>query len=635
MGALVKVFVCGLIFISLSFCNSRATTQELLAANFIANGQAAIDLLSPSEGQQVATAKPKFSWSSRGVSLYILDLATDSAFSKIVLTKEVSGTSYAVQNSDLSGLTSLTTSTYYWRVKVAKVTQNLQSATGSFFLFAIPASGAGYAGAIYVNKGSPASVTPTGGQTAPYRSIQGGIEAADALRGGNADIAVDVYVSKHTSAYVEQVSLKPGISVYGGYDATSNWQRDINTNVTTIQAPESIAVFAGSSITNAYTTTTVIEGFTITAAASGFSLYGVQIFTGSPSIQKNIINISNNSGANYGVYVSNSLGSKVSGNSFTITHTGTFQAYGIFASASTLTATGNTINVTVTNSSAIPYGFYSPGSSILTLSNNTIATNGPPPGGQPNYGILIASSNSVSVLNNKITVSGGTGTSYGFYANGNFQIANNLISVTGGANVSGVSFVSNCISFANNIVSVSTTGAASTAYAFDSNSAGFNCTISNSILSAGSSASSGVNAAVNLQGSNQTVTNSILSTTGGGTSRYPIYETAAASKDPTTFTNNLLFDGTALYFDEGTTPLSTIGTMCATLLGNGTTTCSGLVTSSASTANVFVTTPTPGTASSYAIKGYVAAGNGEADKDSSGGWSTGDIGPDVTKVGPQ
>ena len=78
----------GLCFAIITGC-SRTASTELLDANFIGKGQTAVDLISPTQNQQVASSTPSFSWSARGAGLYTLELATDSEFTNKVLEKEV------------------------------------------------------------------------------------------------------------------------------------------------------------------------------------------------------------------------------------------------------------------------------------------------------------------------------------------------------------------------------------------------------------------------------------------------------------------------------------------------------------------------------------------------------------------
>ena len=171
----------GISFCTLTGCQNRANTAELLEANFVASGKTAIDLLSPTQDQQVASAHPTFSWGDRGAGLYTLEIASDANFQNMVLKKSVKDTQYTLANADLSGVSALTTNSYHWRVKIANVSNNLQSKTGTFFLVAMPSGGSGSAGVLYVNTASSSSVE-IGSKEKPYKRIQAAIANADALR---------------------------------------------------------------------------------------------------------------------------------------------------------------------------------------------------------------------------------------------------------------------------------------------------------------------------------------------------------------------------------------------------------------------------------------------------------------------
>lgn len=312
---------------------SRTASAELLDANFIANGQTAIDLIAPTQNQQVATSTLSFNWGARGAGLYTLELATDSNFTNKILEKEVSATTYTVANNDLTAGSALTTSTYYWRVKIAKIRDNLQSKTQSFLLMVLPSGGSGAAGALYVDKNSTAS-TQIGSKEAPYKTISGAIAAADALRNNNQSVTLDVRVAK--GDYGEEVNLIQGISLRGGYDA-SDWSRNISTNVTRILGPTDAAVRSGSGVTNI----TVVEGFTLVGATiSGTSSYGVYNNASSPTITNNYIDCGNGA-----------------------------QCYGIQNTSSSPVISGNTIWA---NNQTGNFGIYNQLSSSATIVNNLI-----------------------------------------------------------------------------------------------------------------------------------------------------------------------------------------------------------------------------------------------------------------------
>lgn len=73
---------------------------------------------------------------------------------------------------------------------------------------------------------------------------------------------MEIHVAAAASPYAEEISLRPGISIRGGYLA-ADWSRNIAVNVTTIQAPIDMAIKGGPTVTGAYTSTTWVEGFTV------------------------------------------------------------------------------------------------------------------------------------------------------------------------------------------------------------------------------------------------------------------------------------------------------------------------------------------------------------------------------------
>ena len=92
-----------------------------------------------------------------------------------------------------------------------------------------------------------------GTRSLPLQTIQEGINTAQ-LAGNFADL----YVAQGT--YTEAtITLVDGISLYGGYDPTPDWDRQVGVFTTTIQGQET--AISGSSVSNL-----TIDGFTITSA---------------------------------------------------------------------------------------------------------------------------------------------------------------------------------------------------------------------------------------------------------------------------------------------------------------------------------------------------------------------------------
>ena len=281
-------------------CANKYSTQEYLNANFLTENLSPIDLSSPTDNQQVTTANPTLTWSSRGLPQYTVQISADSAFSSLIVDKTVSATTYTIQDSDLKGISSLSTDTYYWRVKVAQIQNNLQSKTQSFFVVAIPTTNSGYAGVLYVNASSTATVQ-NGSKIAPYKKIQAAISAADSLRGGYSSVSFDIFVAK--GSYSEELNLSAGISIRGGYEAEA-WTRNIGSNTTTLTAETDTAIRSGAGVTSSLTSTTIVEGFSITSTGATTG-YGIYCNKSSPTISNNFIQGGDGSFA-YGIFNNNS-----------------------------------------------------------------------------------------------------------------------------------------------------------------------------------------------------------------------------------------------------------------------------------------------------------------------------------------
>lgn len=403
-------------------CKSNLSTQQLLDGNFITQGQASIDLLSPTQDQQLITVNPTFSWSPRGVNLYSLQISSDPGFGTLLLDKEVQGSNYTVQASDLIGVSSLSTNTYYWRVRAAKIAENLQSKNGSFFIAAIPSGGAGYAGILYVD-GSSSKTVQTGGKAAPYKKIQSAITNADLLRSGNSAVNFDVYVAAGT--YNESITLAAGISIFGGYKS-ADWTRSISSNVTTINASADFAVAGKNDITAAYSATTIVDGFTITGGslAGGVTNYGISLAISNPTITNNIVN--GGSGVDSrGIFLVSS--SPVIKNNAINGGSAGSTSIGIFCSGTS--APLIQLNTIVGGTANPSYGINCNGSAVIT--NNVVS------GGAVNssYAALVGGAGTI-LANNVINgVGTGAGTTYALYINGTGvgSVTNNVIFTQGGA----------------------------------------------------------------------------------------------------------------------------------------------------------------------------------------------------------
>lgn len=100
--------------------STQTTTVDLN----LFDAAATVSLVAPADGAIDQPLSPSFSWTGTGTS-YTIDIATDMAFTNIVETATVMGTSY--MSGGLAGNT-----TYYWRVSADNVCGSAVSSTWSF-----------------------------------------------------------------------------------------------------------------------------------------------------------------------------------------------------------------------------------------------------------------------------------------------------------------------------------------------------------------------------------------------------------------------------------------------------------------------------------------------------------------------
>lgn len=362
-------------------------SYDYLDGKFITKDLTQIDLLAPSD-KSTSSKSPKFVWAKRsGASKYLLELSTSASYATIVLSRTTTDATYTLVDGDLSGITTLDAFSYYWRVTAIYPDQ--QVASGSFVFHVLADA------IVYVN-GSSTATEQVGNKSFPLKTIQSGIENAHARRNGVLATTFDVYVA--AGNYSEEVTLRPRISIRGGYES-SGWVRNVNNNVASISAPSDVAVRGNASITAADTDTTAVDGFTINGLGSSLvSASGISLVNASPLIMNNVIN----GGA-----------------------------------AGTTTTTGILLV----------------GGSAPRILNNLIS------GGSGGSSYGVDTQNSSPIITNN-TISGGTASSsfrFGIrIGNGSVTITNNIIySGTGGSNKWGVyenNGTSNPLSFENNLI---------------------------------------------------------------------------------------------------------------------------------------------------------------------------------------
>lgn len=322
-------------------CGSRADTASWLAAEFLTAGKSNIRLLVPANNASLNTTDGLvFVWEEKaGVGKYTFELSDSQSFGNLLINKTISGNNYEYSASDLKAGSSLESATYYWRVRVPFVTNNLQSTAQpvSFIL-----------GNTYYVDNTFTGTTSSGTRTNPYKTIQPAIEAAYASRAGVASTIAEVRVSKGT--YAETVTMRPNVTVRGGYDSTNGWARNPQANSTIIARTDAIAV-QGSSDLVSTATGTILEGFTIQTNHTTNTTWAINLTSvGAIIFRNNAITQSSTAFINRAIYVQDSPGFTFDSNTIEVTIGST--------------AGGNTKTFQIINSSG-------------TLRNNIIAMRGP------------------------------------------------------------------------------------------------------------------------------------------------------------------------------------------------------------------------------------------------------------------
>ena len=536
----------------INFACDNTSRNDLLNGNFGAIDTTPVNLLAPTD-QSVVSKTPTFSFSKRaGAVEYTLTLAITSDFAAPILSKTLkyNEETYALTNSDLIDITALDDLTYYWKI-IAHYANGSEVASSTSIFHILGDN------IVYVNVNSEAT-QQIGNKSSPFKSIQGGIENANVRRDEDTDTAMEVYVSKGT--YNEEISLRPGISIRGGYASTTSttgidWNRDISTNTTTISTPSDKAVKGSSTITSSYTTTTVVEGFTIVGSnIAGIINYAVYL-SGSPTIKQNTISVGDGTESR-GIFISNGSSPLIDSNVIS-SGSSTLYTYTIYNENSSATISNNTLNNGYGAQNT--YAIYNKSSLAPTISNNTI-DGGSAGTGFASYGIYSASSSTAIITKNVIgggtgekfayaiynnssspeitnnNLSGGTGItgSYGaFLSSSNSKISGNTFYGGYGASSFGIVCSGGSPEIANNII----VGGSGTTFTWGiSSSSSSTATILNNTIDGGvGSTSYGI-----LLSSAITIKNNIIFNTGTG-SRTSVRE-SVASADPTSFANNNLFD---------------------------------------------------------------------------------------------
>ncbi|MDH7482541.1 MAG: right-handed parallel beta-helix repeat-containing protein, partial [Armatimonadota bacterium] len=305
------------------------------------------------------------------------------------------------------------------------------------------------------------------------RSVQSAIDAVYAAGGG------EVWVAAGT--YVERITLRSFVHVYGGFAGTETLreQRNWVANATILDGNQGGSVVT---VSNIGANTARIDGFTIRNgnAANGGGIY---CSSASPIISNNMITANSASTYGGGIYCNHSS-PIISSNTITANSTGRYGG-GIYCFYSSPVISNNTIttnsapggdgggilcsyssptisnNTIVGNSASNGSGIYCSGSSAIVL-NNTIAENTASTAGG---GIFCISSPSPIIANNVIAANTACGSSSsgggGIYCYSSSIISNNtIIGNSASPNGGGIYCTgsSSTPAISNNIIAFNTSG---------------------------------------------------------------------------------------------------------------------------------------------------------------------------------
>jgi hypothetical protein len=407
----MKVFFIIIIF--LAGCGGMST-GDLLEGGFIHASNEAVRLIYPLN-YSVSSSADYFKWEEKtGVHSYIVTFSRYSGMEPVEYEAEVTTPEivFTESNSFEKGRT------YYWRVKT--VYTGMKSYTSSTYVFDILNEDG-----IYVDADSSAD-HESGNKSAPYRTIQSGIDAAV------------YYGLSHVYAaggsYQETIVKGEGISLHGGRSSeTFIFSKDINTVLST---DSDFIIKCLDDAPPEFTDDSVIEGFIFehrNKTGLNACLYNAGA---SPVIRNNIFRIGpegsmsgiiNNSSSaviinniievdvlNTSVIVAvrNEGGSPEIRNNFISVKSSSpynISMATISSSYSSPLITNNIINMELTGNTLRTYAVIQNNSSGI-ISCNTIRMNS----GGDKYGLYLYDSSSPDITDN-ILFSGGGGVSHGIY----------------------------------------------------------------------------------------------------------------------------------------------------------------------------------------------------------------------------
>lgn len=330
-------------------------------------------------------------------------------------------------------------------------------------VLAFAAVGSASAATIYVNKDAINPYPDGTSWTSAFTTVQAGLNATAA--------GDEVWVAKGT--YVENITLKTGAALYGGFVAleTELNQRDFKTNETILDGNQS-----GSVVTSPVgaTQSTRIDGFTIrngsgtaVAVLFGYGYYGGGLYCNksSPTITNNVIkentNFTSAGAAGCGIYL-NESSATVTYNAITRNNLSSFSRTGpgIYSGG-----WGNSPNIShniISNNGPAGNGggiCISHCGAGTVISYNTISGNGPTSYDNGGGGIYLGWFCEATVSNNLITGNSsdvyGGGVTYanaGLMGSGRGVFRNNIVSGNSAKLAAGMYLMGSSTVITNNII---------------------------------------------------------------------------------------------------------------------------------------------------------------------------------------
>jgi parallel beta-helix repeat protein len=256
------------------------------------------------------------------------------------------------------------------------------------------------AAVVYVNQNAPGPAHNGGSWAEAFLTVQEGVDHA-----ASDD---DVWVAAGT--YVQCITMKEGVALYGGFVGTeiSRDQRDFVTNETILDGGLAGTVV---SFPSAITNKTRVDGFTIRNGNADIG-GGISCDHASPVIANNVIRANQGADEGGGIWCDSS-NAVITGNQITGNSGSTFGG-GIYSYNSSLTITGNTISEN-TGCGICAYR------SSSTIAENTIR-------GNSSSGIWCADTGSPVIIHN--TILGNTTRGGIWCSNCSASITNNVIAET-------------------------------------------------------------------------------------------------------------------------------------------------------------------------------------------------------------